>query len=363
MNLKNKNAFYVIAILVLSFIVITEPIAANTKFKPVDLGTLEYDESAALAINDLDQIVGTCKREGTSYVFLWDQESEIVLLNMPLSAIPKALNNKNQISGNYIENNFERGFFHDLTGFHDIGTLGGSRTWVTDMNSKGQIVGYSETGKMSSLRNGKKEIHAFVWHKGVMKDLGALNKDVDICGDESAATGISNQGDIIGYSNHALIHKGKALPSVLKAVIWKNEQIAELFPKSLPSFHSQAFCISRNGTIAAFRQTGPIFFEGIVLDTLNYYPCQFSTTSGGSPIWSVKINDNGLIILSHSGHCSVSEKQFNLQSARYEGADIIPSNFYWASYETLNGINNANKIVGTARSIYGERHAVLLIPE
>ncbi len=355
--------FIHIFIAIFSFVLMSNVDASLLKrqFKVMDLGTLESDESAAHAINDLDSVVGTYKLKGVSYVFLLEKQKEISLLDLPSSSIPKVINNKNQVAGQYIEDGANRGFFHDpIDGFCDIGSLGGVNTWIMDMNANGQVVGYSETGRLSNLRNGKEEIHAFVWHKGVMKDLGVLHGDLGIGGDESAAIGISDQGEIVGYSNYTLINKGKLIPSVHKAITWKNEDDApvEIVPEISPIFLSKPLSISRSGKIALVRETESKFFRFLVLNP-PARNLEFRNMNGSIIEELIKINDNGVIIISRQGYCDLAEIQ---GYGSYDSSRLKPSDPYWEKFEVFNGINNANKIVGTAKNIYGESHAVILIP-
>src|SRR5678815_2978607 len=60
----------------------------------------------------------------------------------------------------------------------DLGTLGGTVTAAGDVNAMGQVVGFSMTGDGF--------LHAFVWDRGVMTDLGTLG------GESSYATAIND---------------------------------------------------------------------------------------------------------------------------------------------------------------------------
>ncbi len=48
----------------------------------------------------------------------------------------------------------------------DIGTLGGTRTYGYGINSDGEVTGYSTIGADIN------EYHAFLYHHGMMEDLG-----------------------------------------------------------------------------------------------------------------------------------------------------------------------------------------------
>ncbi len=94
------------------------------------------------------------------------------------------------------------------------------------MNDKSQIVGWSLTHNKGS--DGNPEKHAFLWEKGNMIDLGALQGDLGLQGDQSEAVCINNNGMIIGKSNYLLAHKGKLIRSALPVnVIWRNGIIEE----------------------------------------------------------------------------------------------------------------------------------------
>lgn len=69
----------------------------------------------------------------------------------------------------------------------DLGSLGGSYTMPTGINSLGQVVGY---GQLSSG-----EDHAFLYSGGSISGLGTLG------GSNSYARDINDAGQVIGYSN------------------------------------------------------------------------------------------------------------------------------------------------------------------
>ena len=64
----------------------------------------------------------------------------------------------------------------------DLGTLGGSTSFASDINDEGQIVGNS--------LNALGEFNAFFWENGKMKDLGTRGGPI-------GSTAINNDGDVM----------------------------------------------------------------------------------------------------------------------------------------------------------------------
>lgn len=328
---------------------------ADLLFQIHDLGTLHADSSAAYAINDKNQVVGKCILENTTQFFIWD-DKKFKLIDLPSTCTPTSINNNCQICGQYItDDGFTRGFVFDLmNGFLDMGTLGGANIWVEDMNESGQIVGYSETGKMSSLRSKFKEVHGFVWKNGKLEDLDVLKGDIGQGGDESRAYGINDQGDIVGYSNYTHVYKGKKLASVHKACMWQEDELLVIFPHDHLASASQAFDVNNKGEILAVIQTKHGCYE------LNYFDPSTNTKrylACGMQHQRNQINENSIMI---SSWCSIESLLSNGEG--YHDV-ILTNNGIWKNLKATYGINNNNIIVGEAENIYGEIHAVILLPE
>ncbi|MEI8375612.1 MAG: hypothetical protein WCJ35_22555 [Planctomycetota bacterium] len=84
----------------------------------------------------------------------------------------------------------------------ELGTLGGDSTNAVAINSKGQVVGDSETKPKTGEKFG--EHHAFIWEAGVgMRDLGTLG------GAECHAVGINNKGQVIGRCETGRLYKSQ----------------------------------------------------------------------------------------------------------------------------------------------------------
>lgn len=365
LNFLNYSRIYTLFICICAF---TYDIDATAPmYKVVDLGLQESDRSEAIAVNDNGQVVGSYWMFGNKYYFKWTEEDGIRLLDLPETAVIRVLNNAGQITGNYKDStNKDRGFIWDVSsGFRDLGTLGGGWTRVYDMNNLGQVVGESESENISFV-DGAREQHAFIWQNDSMQDLGALSGDLGFLGDRSVATSINDHGQIIGLSNYPIAHKAKLQRSNERVVLWQNGVIEEIKNSVEPQYSTfSAFSINNQG-LATYEDNR---LGDFIVDVFTN-----NSTLISFPMHApAEINDKGDIFLFHR-HNYVFEKKAASwvisNGVIYSVIDFF--NFYirssnskqWLqnSLDGAYGFNNNNWIVGVAENIYGEKHAVLLLP-
>jgi probable HAF family extracellular repeat protein len=219
--------------------------------KGIDLGTLGGNASAAYGINDRGQIVGGALNDvpdnfstgfpapncggypctgGESFpalffpsatqvhAVLWQNGTmkDLGTLGGP-DSFAWQINARGEIAGqSYLDSvpNASTGvptthpFFIGHDGkMVDVGSLGGTASWVGGLNNRGQMI-----GGMSLA--GDAGFHPFLWRDGVLTDLGTLGFD---CG---MATSINDVGDIVGYSC--------STSTLFSAVLWRDSVLIDL---------------------------------------------------------------------------------------------------------------------------------------
>ncbi len=146
------------------------------------------------------------------------------------ASVVSSINNSGEVAGAVT---FPNGYYNAIMWkdgeTKNLGTLGGNYSKASGINDNGQIVGYSSLSQIDD----DSVTHPFLWENGVMKDLGSFG------GDFSTASDINIKGQIVGVSS---ISEGSS-----HAFIWENDFMKDL--GKLGGSYSEASGINDNGQV------------------------------------------------------------------------------------------------------------------
>ena len=265
----------------------------------LDLGTLGGHFSVAYDINRFNQVVGysltgEIDRGFVGTSFLWDG-STMEDLGISGNNDAKKINDFGQIVGGRQQDEFYVAFLYEDGQITDLGSIGGRGSWALSINNNGQIVGISNAtipGTEFTSNRG------FLYENGSLIDLGSLGpycslaRDEFFCYEESSATGISDSGQIVGFSS---------LPdSILKhAFRIKSEGMEDL--GTLGGSQSWAYAVNESGQIVGTSlSTDDTAYHAFLFDQEKMYDLNdliVQRPPGSGHVWgAADINDFGQIV-------------------------------------------------------------------
>lgn len=211
------------------------------------------------AINGSGQVVGNTTEVGTyQYGFLWTHAAGMVLFGGTwpptfVNGISKTgkIIGQNNHSGSYIGHStwWKDGVnLTSVSGGADLGSLGGGADITTyasaanGINDRGQIVGWSTIGPISGWIGNP--VHAVLWTKaGAIRDLGTLFGDTT-----SSASKINLFGQVVGSSGNTLydveVHPVAPFEVIGRAFIWSERSGMRDLNTLIPSGSGWALTIA-----------------------------------------------------------------------------------------------------------------------
>jgi probable HAF family extracellular repeat protein len=222
----------------------------------------------------------------------------------------------------------------------DLGTLGGSHSWASAINDKGQVVG-------SSYLAGDQNYHAFLYMDGKITDLGTLG------GTSSRANGINESGQVVGWSDNSSGERRGFLYDSANEMKNLNDSI----PADLGWSIYEAGGINDKGQIAAsswgntqpdtdivcdyWSGSGPASGAALVLSPIPTagYEVQDLGNLGSYYSRATSINDSSKVVgFSYADPCGGEQPFFYDESADPKMQGL--------SMREATGLNNTGKVVG-----------------
>jgi probable HAF family extracellular repeat protein len=328
-TLRLLGSFWVLSVATSFLACSSEALAAQIKYEVTDLGTLGNDPtSCAMTLND------------RGWVATQDYNTKT---GRP-DGLTQLLNGRDAIVVDGVQ--------------IDLGTLGGENSFMNwgEINDRGQIVGYSETGALDP--NGEdvcgfgtnKSCLPFLWQDFHIEALPTLG------GNNGQASAINNRGQIAGTAETGASAPGCPTHLVSLPVLWEKGK-----PKALPTVagdsDGEAFWINDLGQAVGQTSncsTGATHAVSWRNDTL-HSAAALPDYNNGAVAWGN--NDRGQIVGSVGSPDGGSTQYAALwQNGRLTSFKPLPGDVG----AIASGINNRGQMVGsTWNSKFDWAHAVI----
>lgn len=352
--------------MILSFVAISSFLAAEIEYDIQDIGTLQTHSSQAVAINNQGQILGWYNIDGSvngKHFFVRDRDGafhEIVIdfSSIAFKDIPKGLQDIRNLNWRYLtddgmaygildwpEQNPILLMWDQKNGVINLGRLPGKE--IAAINNAGQVLIKS----IVENENGKSVRHPIIWQNGKITKLHGLEGDIGIESDESYGFDMNNNGEVVGNSVAYLSYKNNIYKQV-HAVKWINGNKIDL--------HNE-FAKTPNSYSVALNDAGDVIIQSdiwglLCLDKDGNHIADHGEIHNYNKINNRYMYGNGSVYDFHK------KTVFNI--SRLDNKVMNDNDSIWSRiYTEIVKVNDNGEIIAKGKTIYGEEHAMLLVPK
>lgn len=236
---------------------------------------------------------------------------------------------------------WENGVTTDLGALTD--GVSSAPAWISD---SGLIAGVSENGEIDPLIPSFPELHAVLWKRGEIMDLGTLEG-----AHESLATAVNSRGQVVGAALNTTPDSNSMLGLYeTRPFLWKHGVMQDL--GTLGGTDAMALLVNEQGQIAGqsyTRESAPATTPYCAFFPLTQHGFVWKNgkmtdigTLGGSCTFTYGFNNRGQVVGQSSTPGDPTSHPFLWDQGTITDLGALGGNYGWA-----NWINDAGEIVGT----------------